>query len=232
MKYKNVILGVCYFDNPLFTSVFSDQDIQILEVIMSQAAISIENARLYERTKKIKDHVEDEVEKLTIHILQRQERTLDEKNTMVFQSPEMLEVVEKVNQALLITKPVLITGETGTGKELIAKLIHYSANNKNQPFIAINCAAIPKTLWEEELFGHTKGAFTDAKANQRGLVAEAGKGTLFFDEIGDMPIDIQAKLLRLLQENQYNPIGSKKVYTSSCRFVFNKNKVLSWGSYS
>ncbi len=224
IKRHEKIIGVCYFDNPLSVSIFSSEDVEILEAITTQAAISIENARLYERTNAIKSRIEDEVEKLTVHISQRQEKLLDDKNTIVFRSQEMQEVVDKVNQVVLISRPILITGETGTGKELIAKLIHNTGKHKNEPFIAVNCATIPQTLWESELFGHIKGAFTDAKTNREGLVSTAGKGTLFFDEIGEMPLEIQSKMLRLLQENQYTPIGGRKVLSSECRFVFAANR--------
>ncbi len=224
IKHQNIIIGVCYLDNQLSSAVFSLDDIEILEAMMAQAAISIENARLFEKMKLMKDKAESDVEKLTIHILKKQEKLLDEKSSLVYQSREMQEVVDKVSQATLVAKPVLITGETGTGKELIAKLIHYSGSHKQEPFIAINCAAIPNTLWEAELFGYIKGAFTDARSDRRGSIAAAGKGTLFFDEIGEMPLEIQSKLLRLLQENQYRPLGSNKVLDSSCRFVFSTNR--------
>ena len=91
---------------------------------------------------------------------------------------------------------------------MIAKLIHYSGSKKTEPFITINCAAVPHTLWEVELFGHIKGSFTDAKANRKGSITASGKGTLFLDEIGEMPYDVQSKLLRVLQENKYRAVGS------------------------
>ncbi len=224
MKHRNMTIGVCYFDNPLSAAVFSRDNIEILEVIMVQAAISIENAALYEKTKKIKDHVEEEVEKLSIHISRKQEKLLDEKTAMVYQSGKMHEVVEKVKQAVIISKPILIMGETGTGKELIAKLIHDLGKDNKEPFIIVNCATVPQNLWESELFGHVKGAYTDAKKNRTGRVEEAGKGTLFFDEIGEIPLEVQSKMLRLLQEKEYGLIGSNKVYTSNCRFVFATNR--------
>jgi len=224
IKHRNRIIGVCYLDNPLSAAVFSRDDIDVLEAMMAQAAISIENARLYEKMKLMKDKAESEVENLTVHISKKREKLLDGKDSLVYQSREIQEVVDKVNQAVVVGKPVLITGETGTGKELIAKLIHCSGKYKQEPFVTINCAAVPHTLWEAELFGYIKGAFTDAKTNREGSIAEAGKGTLFLDEIGEMPPEIQSKLLRLLQENQYRPIGSNKTSTSACRFVFSTNR--------
>ncbi len=114
---------------------------------------------------------------------------------------------------------VLITGESGTGKELVAKAIHYNGPTKDSPFIAVNCAAIPETLLESELFGYKKGAFTDAKADKKGLVSEANEGTLFLDEITEMPMTLQAKLLRVIEEREVRPLGDTYSYPLSVRFT-------------
>ncbi|MCK5688003.1 sigma 54-interacting transcriptional regulator, partial [Myxococcota bacterium] len=114
---------------------------------------------------------------------------------------------------------VLLTGESGTGKEVVARSVHDFSIRKDKPFIAINCGAIPETLLESELFGHVKGAFTDASRTKRGLIEEANKGTLFLDEIGELPVMLQVKLLRFLQEEEIRPIGSNKSLKVDVRIV-------------
>ena len=121
---------------------------------------------------------------------------------------------------------VLVLGESGTGKELIASTIHYSSRRSEERFLTINCAAITDTLLESQLFGHVKGSFTGAVANQRGLVEEANRGSLFLDEVGDLSPALQAKLLRLLQEKEFIPVGSTKVRHADVRFIAATNKDL------
>lgn len=121
---------------------------------------------------------------------------------------------------------VLIQGESGTGKEVVAKWIHYSSNRAEKPFIAINCAAVPAALLENELFGHEKGAFTDAKATKKGLFELADGGTVFLDEIGDMEMGMQAKLLRFLEDRSFRRIGGSRVFTVDVRIISATNKEL------
>ena len=125
------------------------------------------------------------------------------------QTRYLMEVLEKVAKSEAST--VLVQGESGTGKELVAKWIHYSSNRAEKPFIAINCAAVPATLLESELFGHEKGAFTDAKVTKKGLFELADGGTVFLDEIGDMEMGMQAKLLRFLEDRSFRRIGGGRM---------------------
>jgi len=145
---------------------------------------------------------------------------------LVYSSEAMKRVIEEAGQVVKLNRPVLITGETGTGKELVARYIHES-DNPTEPFVAINCAAIPATLWEDELFGHSRGAFTDAGATRTGRLQEAGTGTLFFDEIGETPLEMQSKLLRVLQERTFYAVGSDQLRKIECRFIFATNRDLS-----
>lgn len=140
------------------------------------------------------------------------------------QTKYLMEVLEKVAKSEAST--VLVQGESGTGKELVAKWIHYSSNRAEKPFIAINCAAVPATLLESELFGHEKGAFTDAKVTKKGLFELADGGTVFLDEIGDMEMSMQAKLLRFLEDRSFRRIGGGRVYTVDVRIISATNKDL------
>lgn len=136
----------------------------------------------------------------------------------------LMEILEKVAKSEAST--VLVQGESGTGKELVAKWIHYSSNRADKPFIAINCAAVPATLLESELFGHEKGAFTDAKNTKKGLFELADGGTVFLDEIGDMEMGMQAKLLRFLEDRTFRRIGGGRVFTVDVRIISATNKDL------
>ncbi len=142
-----------------------------------------------------------------------------ENRLLVFSDERMRDTVERAARIAGPDLPVLIVGETGTGKELLARWIHLHSRS-NGPFVPVNCASIPASLWESELFGYAKGAFTDARENRPGLVDIAAGGTLFFDEIGEMPLDIQPKILRLLQEKSFIPVGARKERPALCRMVF------------
>jgi two-component system, NtrC family, response regulator AtoC len=120
----------------------------------------------------------------------------------------------------------LITGESGTGKEVVAQAIHRQSNRKDGPFVAINCAALPELLLESELFGHVRGAFTDARADHAGLLLRANGGTLFLDEIGDMPVGLQSKLLRVLEQKTFRPVGATREMTFDARIISATNRDL------
>jgi DNA-binding NtrC family response regulator len=147
-------------------------------------------------------------------------------NTIVGKAPIMREIYKKIGQASATRITVLIQGESGTGKELIAKIIHTSGITKDQPFIAINCTAMPETLLESELFGHVKGSFTDAIKDKRGKFELAGEGTIFLDEISEMSINLQAKLLRVLQEHEFERVGGEAVIPMKARIISATNRDL------
>ncbi len=138
----------------------------------------------------------------------------------------MHEILSIVSRAAGTDSTVYIHGESGTGKELIAKTIHVASRRKDKPFMAINCAALPETLLESILFGHERGAFTGAMQSSKGVFAQAHQGTLFLDEIGDMPLETQAKILRVLQEQRFYPIGSEKMIQVDVRIIVATNKDL------
>jgi two-component system, NtrC family, response regulator GlrR len=145
---------------------------------------------------------------------------------IISKSDTMRTVLEAVSRIAKTESTVYIHGESGTGKELIAKAIHLASDRKDTSFVAINCAAIPENLLESELFGHEKGAFTGAVRSTKGLFAQAHDGTIFLDEIGDMPLPLQAKLLRVLEERQYYPVGGDKPVKVNVRVIVATNKVL------
>lgn len=139
--------------------------------------------------------------------------------TMIGKSPSMVEVYKVIAKAAMSKSTVLITGESGTGKELVAKAIHENSQRVNQPFVAVNCCALTENLLESELFGHTKGSFTGAIANKRGLFEEAHEGTLFLDEIGDISPAMQVKLLRVLQEGEIKSVGASLAKRVDVRII-------------
>jgi len=138
---------------------------------------------------------------------------------LLYASPAMEEVVRMVEKVKDYDSTVLVTGESGTGKELVARMLHYGGRRKEKPFVAINCGAIPETLLESELFGHKRGAFTEAKSDRAGLLEEAGGGTLFLDEIGELPVLLQTKLLRFLQEGELRRLGDTETRRVNVRIV-------------
>jgi two-component system response regulator HydG len=143
---------------------------------------------------------------------------------LIGKSPSMKKIYALIERISDSSSNVLLTGESGTGKELVAKAIHYNSIRKEGPLIAINCAAIPETLLESELFGYRKGAFTDAKSDKKGLVFEAHEGTIFLDEITEMPPTLQAKLLRVIEEREVRPLGDTSSYPIDVRIISSSNR--------
>jgi DNA-binding NtrC family response regulator len=142
----------------------------------------------------------------------------------IFQSPSMKTIVRTVERVAPSDVSILITGESGTGKEVIADLIHALSPRAKGPFIKVNCAALPRELIESELFGSVKGAFTGAQADREGLFRQADSGTLLLDELAEMPVDTQSKLLRVIQEKEFRPVGGRTSYKTDCRVLASTNQ--------
>jgi two-component system response regulator GlrR len=171
--------------------------------LLLQIEKALENRRLTSEIKRLRGLLKERYEFTNI----------------VAKSEKMQRVLEVVSRIAQTDSTVYIHGESGTGKELIAKAIHIASDRRDRPFVAINCAALPENLLESELFGHEKGAFTGAIRNKKGLFTQGHEGTIFLDEIGDMPLSIQAKLLRVLQERQFYPVGSEKSVEVDIRLI-------------
>ena len=169
----------------------------------------------------LKEQLEAENQYLKLEYLQPVENT-----DFIGESDAIRYVLHKISQAAPAEVTVLIEGETGVGKELAARAIHRGSPRSKMPFIRVNCAALPGTLIESELFGHEKGSFTGADRNRQGRFELAEGGTLFLDEIGELPLDIQAKLLRVLQEGEFDPVGGTKTREANVRLIAATNRSL------
>jgi formate hydrogenlyase transcriptional activator len=200
---------------------FSPGDVDFLSRASGQIAIAIENAMVYHEISQLKD-------KLAQEKLYLEEEIRSEMNfgNIIGNSPALKHVLELVETVAPSDSTVLLLGETGTGKELIARAIHDRSRRKDGTFVKLNCAAIPTGLLESELFGHEKGAFTGAITQKVGRMELADQGTLFLDEVGDIPIEIQPKLLRALQEREFERLGSTHTRKVNIRLVAATNRDL------
>jgi formate hydrogenlyase transcriptional activator len=200
---------------------FTPEDVEFLAQAAGQIAIAIENALAYHEISELKDKLAQE--KLYLEEEIRSEMNFE---NIIGNSPALKHVLELVETVAPIDSTVLLLGETGTGKELIARAIHDRSRRKDRTFVKLNCAAIPTGLLESELFGHEKGAFTGAITQKLGRMELADQGTLFLDEVGDIPIEIQPKLLRALQEREFERLGSTHTRRVNIRLVAATNRDL------
>jgi Nif-specific regulatory protein len=213
-------IGVLYVLNKI-RGRFGDREARLLEILAGPIAISIENARLYGELRRHADALEVENLRLKSEVQNRFDL-----HGVIGSSPAMQKVFGLVEKVINTTTSVLIQGETGTGKELIARVIHYGGPLRDKPFVAENCGALSENLLESELFGHVKGAFTGAVSDKKGLFEMAAGGTVFLDEIADMPAAMQIKLLRVLQEGQVRPVGSSDIIDVDFRLIASSNRDL------
>jgi len=230
IRARSRVLGVLYMENRFRPGRFDEGDERILSAFGDQVAIALENARLHkevldrqrelERANAEIEGAKDEIERLLVQRtserdelraqLGRARAELGERfgwRGIIGSSESMRKVFALLDRVRETDVPVVIQGESGTGKELVARALQQGGSRAQKPFVAVNCAAIPDTLLESELFGHVRGSFTGADRDKRGLFVTADGGTLFLDEIGDMPVRMQTDLLRVLQEQKVRPIG-------------------------
>jgi transcriptional regulator with GAF, ATPase, and Fis domain len=207
------LLGLIYVGNDAVVDLFHERTMKILTVFSAQASLIVANALLLNELRVDNRRLSDRLEQARF-------------GEIVGTSPVMQQVFRKVEKIAATDISVLITGETGTGKELIAREIHTRSPRAGKPFVVINCGAIPRDLLESELFGHVKGAFTGAIANKQGKFQAADGGTLFLDEIGEMPLELQVKLLRALQERVVVRVGDTRPEAVDIRIVTATNREL------
>lgn len=212
MRVKDECIGVLEILNKGSDNGFLLEDLELLEIFANQAAIAYQNARHFQRSR-------DE-----IVVLQDLIATDRGYHTMIAKSPVILEKLDIVEKVAKSDSSVLILGESGVGKELIAEQLHLKSDRSQHPFVRVNCAALHEGLLESELFGHVKGAFTDAIQNRKGRFELADKGTIFLDEIGDLPLSIQSKLLRVIQNKSFEKLGSSDTLTVNVRIVAATNR--------
>ncbi len=200
---------------------FTTDEVDLLSHVAVQIAIAVDNALAYQQITELKDKLTEE--KLYLEDEIRTEYNFEE---IIGESATLKRVLRQVETVAPTDSTVLIQGETGTGKELIARAIHNLSNRRERTFVKINCAAIPSGLLESELFGHERGAFTGAIAQKAGRFELAHQGTLFLDEVGDIPLELQSKLLRVLQEQEFERLGSTKTIRVNVRLVAATNRDL------
>jgi formate hydrogenlyase transcriptional activator len=200
---------------------YDDADLEFLKRLAQMVAIAFENALAFECIGKLKEKLEKE--KVYLEEELRTENNFEE---FVGESASLRRVLQEIERVAPTDSTVLIHGETGTGKELVARALHELSPNRGRTFVKLNCAAIPSGLLESELFGHEKGAFTGAIAQKIGRFELAHEGTLFLDEVGDIPLELQPKLLRVLQEQEFERLGSTKTIHVRVRLVAATNRDL------
>jgi Nif-specific regulatory protein len=209
---KDEVIGVLNIINKPEGDAFTEEDLHIAVAFANQAAIAIENARLYEAMSNENK-------------LLREQLDVAPKLLKSF-NPLMKRVIDLTKRAAGSDATVLLLGESGTGKEVIARAVHTWSSRKNYPFVALNCAALPEDLLESELFGHEKGSFTGAVRRKEGKIETARGGTLFLDEIGELKLDLQTKLLRILQEHQFERVGGTETLDADIRVIASTNRNL------
>ncbi|MDR1099525.1 MAG: sigma 54-interacting transcriptional regulator [Treponema sp.] len=212
MRIQGDCIGVIEVINKKDGKNFVQDDLEWLEIFANQAALAIINIQNIEQARTEIRKLQDEL------------KIGQGFHTLVAKSPLILEKLEIIDRVAKTDSSVLILGESGVGKELFAEQIHRRSPRSREPFIRVNCAALPEGLLESELFGHVKGAFTNAVSNRQGRFELADKGTIFLDEIGDLSLPLQAKLLRVIQEKTFEKLGSNTSVTVNVRILAATNK--------
>jgi Nif-specific regulatory protein len=216
------LLGVLQVDNRSAPAMLSSNDVDALAVLGASASLAVANARLIDRLRLAEDRLERENKFLKGREAERRGGARE----IIGKSSAMTTLLSQIDKVADTRVSVLVEGETGTGKELVASALHYRSKRRDKLFVTQNCAALPETLLESELFGHKKGSFTGATEEKKGLFELANGGTLFLDEVGEMALSLQAKLLRVLQEGEVRAVGATQVRHVDVRIVAATNRSL------
>lgn len=256
LQYKSETMGVFYLENNLVEKAFTSHSLEILKILSAQISTSLENARLYRdldgQTQKLKQEIEHRC-RIEAELKRYQDKLRNDLNTQAMELLEsqqilakmtdesslcqrfgniigknnhMQKIYEQIKELSDVNSNVLITGESGTGKELVAHALHYSGERRDHEFIKVNCSGLAENLLESELFGHVKGAFTGAEKSKIGRFQKAGKGSILLDEIGDITLYFQKRLLRILQEREFEQLGDTKIIQMEARIIAATNKNL------
>ena len=221
MVIRNKVVGVLYHDNNLFINSFKKADLKLLRYFGTQAAIAMDHAEAYEEIRRLNQRLNEEKQ-----YYKEQSKQNIQFEDIIGESPGILEVLEKIDKVAKAETAVLILGETGVGKDLVARAIHRHSSRTSHPFIKVLCNALPESLIASELFGHEKGAFTGSIEQRIGRFELADGGTIFLDEIGDLQLDIQTRLLQILQSKEFERVGGAKTIRSDFRLVTATNRDL------
>ncbi len=249
LSARGQTIGALYLDHRFRGGVFTHDVVGMLKAFSEQAALAVENKRLLEQFRGTVTELEasrNEVQRLNHRLeekisvqetlLRQQSREIDlqqeqlglqsQFSSILGRSKAIQSLFGVMNRVKGTSVPVLVTGESGTGKELVARALHFNGSRSKKRFVSINCAALPDTLLESELFGHSKGAFTGAAGDKKGLFSLADQGTLLLDEVGDMSLTMQAKILRVLQEGEFSALGSERLTKVDVRVISATNRDL------
>jgi transcriptional regulator with GAF, ATPase, and Fis domain len=216
------ILGVLQLDNRAAPAMFTSADVDAIGVLAANASLAVANARLIHRLSR----AEEQLERENRFLKGRERARRGGVSEIVGQAKATKDLVTQIGKVADTRVSVLIEGETGSGKELVAAALHYGSRRRERLFVAQNCAALPESLLESELFGHKRGAFTGATEDRKGLFEVADGGTLFLDEVTEMPLPLQAKLLRVLQEGEVRPVGATTTKHVDVRIVAATNRTI------
>lgn len=214
MLINNECVGVIELINKFGNEDFTEEDLTILELLGQQAAIAYQNSTAYIQSQE------------QISILQNTVNAGKDYHAFIAKNSVILSLLKNIDAASSTNSSVLITGESGVGKELFAEQVHLRSSRKLKPFVRVSCAALNPFLLESELFGHVKGAFTDAISDRKGRFEMANGGTIFLDEIGELPLNLQVKLLRVIQEKKFERVGSSKTISVDIRIISATNRNL------